>query len=257
VATLLGVALLSCSPTLGDASPAKAAPVVGLLAGSLYLTGSRAAMAGVGAGVLVLTAYHLGGRRLLRYSLLVGGVGAGLTAVFLVKLGGSPLLTEVIPGRLRLWTAAIEVISRRPLFGYGLAPVGPLVGPELPLGAPTGNLHSTYLKMVVSAGFVGGVAFGIGYLSHVLVDGLHATVEGEFENLTYLVWPVLPLPESEIGKSFLAHILALEFDAWFAFELSLVALAFGLWNVHGRPGLDVLRALVRLEKSEPRRDDAD
>lgn len=90
-----------------------------------------------------------------------------------------------------------------------------------------------------------GVAFVVGYLVHTLTDGLVATVEGEYVDLTYLLWPVLPMPDYETEQSFIAHLAQLEVDAWFAFEGLLVVLAFALWHFDGRPGVEVLDRWLR------------
>jgi hypothetical protein len=39
------------------------------------------------------------------------------------------------------------------------------------------------------------VWFGVGYLVHVLSDGVYSILNGEYAELGYLLWPVTPLPE--------------------------------------------------------------
>jgi hypothetical protein len=86
------------------------------------------------------------------------------------------------------------------------------------------------------------VAFGIGYLSHLATDGLYPLLEGNLESLTYLVWPLLPLPVYETDKSFMAHFLAFEFDPFTLFEFGLVVVALVVWLDDDIPGV---RALLR------------
>ncbi|WP_324759614.1 metal-dependent hydrolase [Haloarcula sp. GH36] len=90
-----------------------------------------------------------------------------------------------------------------------------------------------------------GVAFLIGYLSHTLSDGLYAAIDGEFADLTYLLWPVLPMPEYETEQSFLAHFQNLALDSTVTFEFGLVALAAILWILDGYPMLSAFRTAIR------------
>ncbi|SFK68776.1 LexA-binding, inner membrane-associated putative hydrolase [Halogranum rubrum] len=86
------------------------------------------------------------------------------------------------------------------------------------------------------------VAFGIGYLSHLAADGLYPLLGGEFANLAYLVWPLLPLPVYDTNKSIFAHFLTFQFDTFALFEFGLVALALVVWWADGVPGV---RPLIR------------
>jgi len=79
--------------------------------------------------------------------------------------------------------------------------------------------------------------FAIGYLVHLATDGVYAVVEGEFAGLSYLLWPVLSLPEYEESMGILAHFLAAEITPYLVTELLLFAAATLLWAVDGAPGL--------------------
>ncbi|WP_338729894.1 metal-dependent hydrolase [Haladaptatus sp. DJG-WS-42] len=86
-----------------------------------------------------------------------------------------------------------------------------------------------------------GWAFGLGYLSHLATDGLYPVLEGKVIFLSYLGWPLLPIPPYEHESvSILAHFLSMEWSAYFALELVLTALALALWLVDGRPGFGLL-----------------
>ncbi|SDM92711.1 LexA-binding, inner membrane-associated putative hydrolase [Halogranum gelatinilyticum] len=87
-------------------------------------------------------------------------------------------------------------------------------------------------------------AFGIGYLSHLAADGLYPFLEGEFASLSYLAWPLLPLPAYETDKSILAHFAAFEFELFAMLEFGLVPLAFVVWVYDDYPGIDLLRRLL-------------
>ena len=69
------------------------------------------------------------------------------------------------------------------------------------------------------------MAFGIGYLSHVLADGLNSFVSLEFQNLTYLLWPLLSPPEYDTAPTFEAHFANLQLTPWLMLEFVLVGLA--------------------------------
>lgn len=85
-----------------------------------------------------------------------------------------------------------------------------------------------------------GIAFGIGYISHTLTDGLYPFLLPEWHYLSYLVWPLLASPEYDTDKSLLAHLLALEVTPFFAFEGVLSGIALLLWAYHGYPGRETL-----------------
>ena len=84
------------------------------------------------------------------------------------------------------------------------------------------------------------IAFGIGYLSHLAADGLRSALNGEFENLSYLVWPLVPLSPTDTKVSILAHFLTFQLEPFTVFELGLVALALLVWWRDDVPGVRVL-----------------
>lgn len=90
-----------------------------------------------------------------------------------------------------------------------------------------------------------GPAFGVGYLSHLLGDSAHAVVTAEWAELTFLLWPVLPSPEPELGKSLMAHLVAIEGSPRFLFGLLLTGVALAVWARDGLPGLETLWKLGR------------
>lgn len=88
-----------------------------------------------------------------------------------------------------------------------------------------------------------GVAFAVGYLSHLLGDAFAPLVTGEWTYLGFLVWPLQPPPEREL-EGVVAHLMSIEGTATFLFGLLLTAIALLQWNEHGRPGLGELHRLV-------------
>lgn len=90
-----------------------------------------------------------------------------------------------------------------------------------------------------------GYAFGIGYLSHPLVDAFHPFIQGDWAFLSFLAWPLLPTPDYQGPTSILVRLTQLEPTPMFLFELLLTAIAIGFWFHHGRPGLETLHSWVR------------
>lgn len=92
-----------------------------------------------------------------------------------------------------------------------------------------------------------GLAFGVGYLTHLPGDVVYpAMLGGEF-NLSFLLWPVLA-PSGSQPSAMFAHVqeLIATFLALLAtpqglyylfFELLLLAVALSLWLLDGSPGL--------------------
>jgi hypothetical protein len=87
-------------------------------------------------------------------------------------------------------------------------------------------------------------AFAIAYGSHLLGDGLHALVTGQFDELAYLLWPVLPAVEYDTTQSFAAHFAALSLTPSLGFELVLTFLAVVVWYRDGTPGFSFVRRVA-------------
>ncbi|WP_336360165.1 metal-dependent hydrolase [Haladaptatus sp. ZSTT2] len=123
----------------------------------------------------------------------------------------------------------------------------------LPSGRSLAHSLFTTLVVIAIAVAIGkrlsrvrlGWAFALGYLSHLVADGLYPVLEREFIFLSYLGWPLLPVaPYEHEPASILAHFLSMQWSAYFALELVLTALALVVWVADGRPGLNVLRQQV-------------
>ncbi|WP_225335236.1 metal-dependent hydrolase [Halomicrobium urmianum] len=170
-------------------------------------------------------------------------VGYLLYSLLARSSGRVPSSASVVA--LALGTQFPDLIDKPLGWTFGLLPAGRSLA------------HSLFALLAVSAVAVGlarrygrpelGVAFGVGAVSHTFADGLYATVTGQYADLSYLAWPVLPAPVSEVEKSFLAHVVLLEFNWHFALELVLVALAAALWLRDGRPGLDLVESVLGVD----------
>lgn len=127
--------------------------------------------------------------------------------------------------------------------------------PVLPNGRSLG--HSAFIALAL-IGLIGwaakrhgrhdlGWAFGIGYVSHLLTDGLGPFLAGRWAELAFLVWPVLPPVEYSGPKSIVERFAVLagelavgDISGMLAFQFLLVVLAGVLWTHHECPGLKLL-----------------
>lgn len=89
------------------------------------------------------------------------------------------------------------------------------------------------------------IPLGVGWLSHGFADALHSLVAWEPAYLQFLLWPLLTTPPYELEKSFEAHLLAFEPDAWMIGQTLLFLVAVWVWHRDGRPGLATVRTAIR------------
>jgi hypothetical protein len=81
-------------------------------------------------------------------------------------------------------------------------------------------------------------AFAVGYLSHLVGDAYTFVLDGTYEHLAFLVWPLLPIPDvaTELEGLF-AHLARLDAAVVYSDGVLLAACAFVLWLHQGAPGL--------------------
>jgi len=174
-----------------------------------------------------------------------------------------------------LYSLGSHAIRREPpaewtVFALGLGTLVPdLVDKPLSwsLGLfPTGYsvAHSALVAVPTVAGFyvVGrwtgrdryALAFGVGYLSHLVGDVVYPVVLGGSLAPERVLWPVVALPpyEDRVGFTgralrylldFLGDVLAGQAGHLLAFEGSLALAVLALWLYDGRPGVDALWSL--------------
>lgn len=99
-----------------------------------------------------------------------------------------------------------------------------------------------------------GVAFAVGYLSHLAGDIIYPAAVGQTPSFDFLFWPLVPVPTDQSGMGFLArfheyfgeYVTYLGDPAirgYIALELGLLLGVFCLWLFDGMPG--VPRRIVR------------
>lgn len=90
-----------------------------------------------------------------------------------------------------------------------------------------------------------GVAFGVGALSHPLVDALPALWTPGLD-AAFLLYPIVGVETYEDGApTAIELLLATLPEPWFQLEFVLAALALTVWSRDGAPGLGVPRRLAR------------
>lgn len=85
-----------------------------------------------------------------------------------------------------------------------------------------------------------GAAFGLGYLSHVLIDAVPDLLRGNFEYAQYLLWPILPLPPYEEPSSVVEPFVSLRLTPFLALQFAMLAVTITLWWYDGKPGIGVV-----------------
>lgn len=135
--------------------------------------------------------------------------------------------------------ATVPDLLDRPLSLAGITPVGRTIGHSLLFGVP--------LVAVVWA--VGrqrnrnrlGVAFAIGYGSHLAADVPWHVLAGRYDELGFLGWPITRMPDYT-GTKPLGTVPGLGLEAttlWL--EAVILVAGIGLWWIYDRPGIETIR----------------
>ncbi|APW96408.1 metal-dependent hydrolase [Halobiforma lacisalsi AJ5] len=90
-----------------------------------------------------------------------------------------------------------------------------------------------------------GVAFAVGYLSHLAADVPPAVLTGEFAGARFLLWPLLEAPpEDPVGGLLDAVLHYYEMGIYETVQFVLLAAAIFVWYRDGTPGLEYPRRLL-------------
>ncbi|NLH99487.1 MAG: O-antigen ligase family protein [Chthonomonadales bacterium] len=144
-------------------APAMALPV----AAALVRTGSRGALAGLFAGLLVLAfSGERATRRVRNMALLFGAGAAAYFALYLTSISrvrwGEALEERQVSGRERIYPELLRMIGERPLQGWGMENHRRELGrrvPQLTQGAL--DSHNLYLHVLSEVGIIGSIPFWI------------------------------------------------------------------------------------------------
>lgn len=87
-------------------------------------------------------------------------------------------------------------------------------------------------------------AFLTGYASHLAADAIAPLSRGDVHGVSYVLYPLLPVPEPDRDYSFIEFFLSLQLTPLIGLGLVLSVLAVGQWYRDGQPGLVELGGAV-------------
>ncbi|MFB6136875.1 MAG: metal-dependent hydrolase [Halobacteriaceae archaeon] len=155
----------------------------------------------------------------------VGYLGYYAARRYWSRLPGGDVHDRTLAGLL-LGTQLPDLIDKPLAWWLGVLPAGRSLLHSLvvvlPLAAVTVWAGRRVGRGSAATGLVAGV------LSHVLVDPLPQLAAGEFADLPYLAWPLLPAPPYDVGTGFSTHFRAIDLGPGTLFEVGLTVLALGL-----------------------------
>ncbi|TYL37664.1 hydrolase [Natronococcus pandeyae] len=144
------------------------------------------------------------------------------------------------PAIVAIFGAALPDLLDKPLHAAGVVPVGRTIGHSLLFAIPL--VVAVWLVARARERRVLGVAFAIGYLSHVATDVPWHLLSGDYDELGFLLWPVTHMPEYT-GTKPLGTVAGLEITTLWLEAVVLFA-GVALWWIDGRPGVEWLRNRV-------------
>ncbi len=133
--------------------------------------------------------------------------------------------------------AALADLIDKPLTATGVVPVGRTIGHSLLFAVPL-----IALVWVLAKRFdrnVLGVAFAIGYLSHIATDIPWHLVSGDYHELGFLLWPITDMPPYT-GVKPLGTVAGVEVTTLWL-EGIIFVFGIALWWYDERPGLEPIR----------------
>ncbi|MCU4925261.1 metal-dependent hydrolase [Halobacteria archaeon AArc-dxtr1] len=156
--------------------------------------------------------------------------------------GGPP---AELPALAAIVGAALPDLLDQSLAAAGITEVTRTIGHSLLFALPV-----VALVWAVAASrdrSVLGVAFGIGYVSHIATDVPWHVLAGDYHELGFLLWPVTEMPEYS-GVKPLGTIPGLGIEAttlWI--EAVILVAGVALWRADGYPGTEPIRRAVSRE----------
>lgn len=151
-----------------------------------------------------------------------------------------------VPTIVAVWAAILPDLIDQPLWIVGVTPVGRTFAHSL-LGAVlivsvVGVLARRRRRQEL------GVAFAIGYVSHVAADVPWHVLAGDYHELGFLLWPLTEMP-AYTGVKVVGTVGGVEVTTLWLEAVLFVGGAF-LWWRDDRPGLAVVRRYVRTDRAE-------
>ncbi|AGB37005.1 metal-dependent hydrolase [Natronococcus occultus] len=147
------------------------------------------------------------------------------------------------PALVAIVGAGLADLIDKPLHAADVVPVGRTIGHSLlfvvPLVAVVWLLARRRDRELL------GVAFAIGYGSHIATDIPWHVLSGDYDELGFLLWPITHMPEYS-GVKPLGTVPGLGIEAttlWL--EAVILVASIGLWIADGYPGTAPIRRVVR------------
>ncbi|WP_306057667.1 metal-dependent hydrolase [Natronococcus wangiae] len=141
------------------------------------------------------------------------------------------------PAEAAIVGAALPDLLDKPLWLSGVLDVGRTIGHSLLFAIPV--IAAVWLVARARDRRALGVAFAVGYLSHLATDVPWHLLSGDLDELGFLLWPLTPMPEYT-GTKPLGTVVGLEVTTLWLEAVVLVA-GVALWWSDGRPGFEPTR----------------
>ncbi len=150
--------------------------------------------------------------------------------------GGS--VPAKFPTLVAVGAAVLPDLIDQTLYRTGITPVGRTVGHSLLFAVPVVFAVWVLTRRRSQVG----VAFAIGYLSHIAADIPWHVLAGDFHELGFLLWPITPMPAYE-GTKPITTVAGLEITTAWPEALLLIG-GVALWWRDGRPGPSWIRSRI-------------
>ena len=137
------------------------------------------------------------------------------------------------------FAALLADLIDKPLNWLGIVPAGRTIGHSLLFALPLVALAWTLARR--SGDRELGVAFTVGYLSHVATDVPWHLLSGEYHELGFLFWPITPMSEYT-GTTTLVTLGSVELTTLWL-EAVIIVAGVVLWMRDGTPGREPLSRL--------------
>lgn len=145
------------------------------------------------------------------------------------------------PTLVAVFAAILPDLIDQPLWAVGVTPVGRTVAHSLFGAAVIVGIAGVLARRADRPDL--GVAFAIGYGSHVAADVPWHVLAGDYEELGFLLWPVTEMPAYS-GVKPIGSVAGVEITTLWLEGVIFVA-GVSVWLYDGRPGLEIVRRYVR------------
>lgn len=143
------------------------------------------------------------------------------------------------PALVAIIGAALPDLLDKPLWIAGVVEVGRTIGHSLLFGVPLMIVVWLVARNRRREPF--GIAFAIGYASHLVTDIPWHVISGEYHELGFLLWPITPMP-AYTGTKPLASVGDVVITTLWI-EAVILVVGGAVWWRDGRPGTEAIRRI--------------